>query len=170
MMKSIKYIIIVIATFLTVLSTRAQEVSVNVNPMRQILPPHVAYYLSNPGQYFSISVQNNTQEQQNIYFGVRLTQLSGSDNLEIYVPGTPYIPKAPMVLNPGQMKALNAVEMRTLFNHVPFNTISMPQSLFDNALSSSFGLLPEGMYELTLHVYRWDPSNQSPQIINNELC
>ena len=167
MMKSIKYIIIVIATFLTVLSTRAQEVSVNVNPMRQILPPHVAYYLSNPGQYFSISVQNNTQEQQNIYFGVRLTQLSGSDNLEIYVPGTPYIPKAPMVLNPGQMKALNAVEMRTLFNHVPFNTISMPQSLFDNALSSSFGLLPEGMYELTLHVYRWDPSNQSPQIINN---
>ena len=107
MMKSIKYIIIVIATFLTVLSTRAQEVSVNVNPMRQILPPHVAYYLSNPGQYFSISVQNNTQEQQNIYFGVRLTQLSGSDNLEIYVPGTPYIPKAPMVLNPGQMKALN---------------------------------------------------------------
>ena len=169
MMKSIKYISIVIAAFLTVLSTRAQEVSVNVNPMRQILPPHVAYYLSNPGQYFSISVQNNTQEQQNIYFGVRLTQLSSSDNFEIYVPGTPYIPKAPMVLNPGQMKALNAVEMRTLFNHVPFNTISMPQSMFDNALSNSFGLLPEGTYELTLHIYRWDPLTSSPQIINNPM-
>lgn len=166
-MKTIKYITIVIAAFLTVLSTKAQEVSVNINPMRQILPPHITYYLSNPGQYFSISVQNNTQELQNIYFGVRLTQLSGSDNLEIYVPGSPYIPKTPMVLNPGQMKNLNAVEMRTMFNHVPFNAISMPQSLFDNALSNSFGLLPEGLYELTLHIYRWDPSTSAPQIINN---
>lgn len=166
-MKTIKYIIIVIAAFLTVLSTKAQEVSVNINPMRQILPPHITYYLSNPGQYFSISVQNNTQELQKIYFGVRLTQLSGSDNLEVYVPGSPYIPKTPMVLNPGQMKNLNAVEMRTMFNHVPFNAISMPQSLFDNALSNSFGLLPEGLYELTLHIYRWDPSTSAPQIINN---
>ncbi len=167
-MKSVKYIAIVIVAFLTALSTWAQDLSVNISPMRPILPPHIAYYLSNPGQYFSISVQNNTQEAQNIYFGVRLTQLSGSDNLEIYVPGTPYIPKSPMVLNPGQMKTLNAVEMRTMFNHVPFNTISMPQSLFDDALSNSFGLLPEGMYELTLHIYRWDPSNTTaPQIINN---
>ena len=122
-MKFFRNIAIIIATLLTTLSVWAEDISVNITPVQPILPPHVAYYMTNPGQYFNISVQNNTLEAQNIYFGVRLTQLTGTENIDIYVPGSPYLPKTPTVVNASQTKVLNAVEMRQMFNHVPFNAI-----------------------------------------------
>lgn len=166
-MKFFRNIAIIIATLLTTLSVWAEDISVNITPVQPILPPHVAYYMTNPGQYFNISVQNNTLEAQNIYFGVRLTQLTGTENIDIYVPGSPYLPKTPTVVNASQTKVLNAVEMRQMFNHVPFNAIKMPESMYDNVLSNSFGLLPEGTYELILNVYRWDPYASTPAMLND---
>ena len=59
-MKFFRNIAIIIATLLTTLSVWAEDISVNITPVQPILPPHVAYYMTNPGQYFNISVQNIT--------------------------------------------------------------------------------------------------------------
>ena len=149
------------------LFAQAQELVVNIKPVRTILPPQVMLYLSNTGQYFSITLMNNSGEDQMVYFGVDLKQLTPTSDIEIVVPGEPYIPKQPIVVPSGQTKILDAVEMRTLFNHVPSNAVQMPAGLFDNVLSGSFGNLPEGSYEITLHAYKWNPANVSAQLLNN---
>lgn len=145
---------------------QAQEVNVTVTPVRSILPPQVMYYLSNPGQYFNISVQNVTSETQAIYFGLELRQVAPSSGMEIIVPGKT-MPRQPVEVPAMQARVLNAAEMRNMFNHVRSEDIVMPSGLFENALSGSFGNLPEGNYELTLAAYRWDPHLTSPVLVSN---
>ena len=166
-MKTYRHITLLLVAIFGLLFAQAQELVVNIKPVRTILPPQVMLYLSNTGQYFSITLMNNSGEDQMVYFGVDLKQLTPTSDIEIVVPGEPYIPKQPIVVPSGQTKILDAVEMRTLFNHVPSNAVQMPAGLFDNVLSGSFGNLPEGSYEITLHAYKWNPANVSAQLLNN---
>ena len=166
-MKTRRLILSLFVTILNLLMVQAQEVVVNVKPVRNILPPQVMLYLSNTGQYFSVTLMNNSGEDQLVYFGLSLRQIMPSSDLEIVVPGGPHIPKQPIVIPAGQTKILDAVEMRTLFNHVSSDNIQMPANLFDDVLSGSFGNLPEGTYELVLHAYKWDPMLATPQLVSN---
>lgn len=61
---------------LSLAAALAQSVNVNVMPLRDVLPPQVMYYLSNPGQYFNITVQNPSTEAQQIFFGAELRQVT----------------------------------------------------------------------------------------------
>lgn len=144
----------------------AEEVQINVNPVRNILPPQVMYYISNPGQYFNISVQNTTDETQLIYFGTELRQLTPTSDIEIIVPGKT-IPKQPIEIPAKGTKVMTAVEMQQMFNHVRMSDIVMPENLFDDFASNNFGNLPEGTYEIIMSAYKWDPYLSSPVLISN---
>ena len=69
-----RHIIPFLFAMVSMASTFAQEVNINVTPVRNILPPQVMYYLSNPGQYFNISVQNTENEAKLIYFAKTISQ------------------------------------------------------------------------------------------------
>ncbi len=153
----------ILGSFITVLG---QEVNVTVTPVRNILPPQVMYYISNPGQYFNISIQNTSNEVKQMYFGIELRQISPSSGLEIVVPGKT-LPQRPYEVPANGVKVMNAAEMRNMFNHVRMEDVSMPAGLFDNVVSGSFGNLPEGTYEITLLAYKWDPYLSSPLLVNN---
>ena len=55
-----RYFTTLLFAIVAVVAALAEEVIVTVTPMRPILPPQVMLYISNPGQYFSLSVQNTT--------------------------------------------------------------------------------------------------------------
>lgn len=143
-----RHLILLLFAVVTMASAFAQGVNINVTPVRNILPPQVMYYLSNPGQYFNISVQNTDNEAKLIYFGVELRQIVPSSGIEIIVPGKT-MPQRPFEIPAMGTKVLNAAEMRTMFNHVRMEDVSMPSGLFDNVVSGSFGNLPEEPMKLS---------------------
>ncbi len=163
-----RYITLLTVALSCFLAVTGQDVNVSVTPVRNILPPQVMYYISNPGQYFNISIQNTTNEAKQIYFGVELRQISPSSGLEIIVPGKT-MPQRPYEVPASGTKVMNAAEMRSMFNHVRMEDITMPDGLFDNVVSGSFGNLPEGTYEMTLLAYKWDPYLSSPLLISNPV-
>ena len=67
----------------------------------------------------------------------------------------------------GGTRILAPAEVRGLFNHIPMNEISAPSDLFMNYTNGSFGLLPEGQYELHFTAYRWDPSLADPVVASS---
>ncbi len=165
-MRTRRYISTLLIALSFVFTALAQEVNLTITPIRNVLPPQVMYYLSNAGQYFSVSVQNTTNETQLIYFGAEIRQVTPSSSLEIIVPGKT-MPRQALELQPMQARVLTAVELRNMFNHVRSEDIVMPANLFSDVTSGAFGNLPEGTYEISLYVYRWDPRLTSPVLVNN---
>ena len=165
-MKTTRYIFATLLVMLGFMTAGAAELSVNVATTNPILPPQVMYMLTNPGQYLTLSVTNKTSETQYFYFGVELKQISPTQDIEIIVPGKT-MPKTPFEVPGGGVRVMNAAEMRTMFNHVRMEDITMPSGLFDNVASSSFGNLPEGFYQLMIYAYKWDPSLSSEVLLND---
>ena len=124
-----------------------QEVIVTVTPVQQVLPPQVLLYLSDPGKYFTITLTNTTQDEQNVYLGLQMEQLIPSSDLAISTPARRQ-PKSPFSIQGGGVYTLSNVEMKNLFNHIPANEIQCPAELFSNYQNGSFGLLPEGTYRI----------------------
>lgn len=144
----------------------AGEVNVTITPKRTILPPQVMLYLSNPGQYFNVSVQNPDNEPVVIFFGAEIHQLMPTRAIDIVVPAKT-MPKQGIVVPAMQTRVLDAVQLRTLFNHVRQTDVEMPKGLFDNVTSGAFGMLEEGTYEIVLNAYKWDPTLSSPVLLSN---
>lgn len=166
MMKLRRYLTILLFALFALSAVRAEEVIVTVSPLRPILPPQVMLYISNPGQYFTISVQNTSDEPQAIYFGAEIRQLTPTTDMEVIVPGKT-MPRVPVEVPAKGTKLMTAAEMRTMFNHVQMNDVIMPQDIFSNVTSNSFGNLPEGNYEIIILAYKWDPHLKSPVLISN---
>lgn len=151
---------------LSLAAALAQSVNVNVMPLRDVLPPQVMYYLSNPGQYFNITVQNPSTEAQQIFFGAELRQVTPASGLEVVVPAKT-MPRQPIEVGAGATRVLTAAEMRTMLNHVRSSDVSMPSNLFSDVTSGSFGNLPEGTYEIIINAYQWNPNTTTPVLISN---
>ncbi|MBR0276700.1 MAG: hypothetical protein IJQ76_10940, partial [Prevotella sp.] len=150
----------------------AQEVSLTVTPVQQVLPPQAGQYLDNPGKFFTIRLTNNTDEEQLLHLGMHLDMLYPDEQVMLITPTTT-IPRQPIVLSPRQSKLLNPVEMKQLFVHFRFSEVYIRPGLFMDAEKGIFGLLPEGTYRLFMQAYRWDPSLMSPQQVNlpdNGMC
>ena len=120
-----RYTATLMLTLLSLAAALAQSVNVNVMPLRDVLPPQVMYYLSNPGQYFNITVQNPSTEAQQIFFGAELRQVTPASGLEVVVPAKT-MPRQPIEVGAGATRVLTAAEMRTMFNHVRSSDVSMP--------------------------------------------
>ena len=149
-------------------SALAEQVQVTVTPKRAVLPPQVMYYLSNPGQYFTISVQNPESQDQAIFFGAEIHQLMPSEGMDIVIPAKT-MPMQGIVVKANQTRILDVVDMRNMFNHVRQSDIVMPTSLFENVADGTFGMLDEGTYELILNAYKWDPHLSSPVLLSNPM-
>ena len=152
--------------FLSSFRVAAQDVTVTVTPAQRILPPQVLLYVSDPGNYFSIALINNSQTTQNVYLALDLEQTFPSGGVSISMP-TNRLPKTPISIAPGQARQLTLVEMKNLFNHIPKNEVKTTPGLFDNFSNGSFGMLPEGQYQIQVTAYKWDPLLAKPLAVSN---
>lgn len=153
-------------------SLKAQEVSILVSPVQQVLPPQAGQYIDNPGKFFNIHITNNTDDQQLLHLGMHIDMTYPEPQAMVVTPspfdGTsqPRLPRTPIVVPPRQTKILNPVEMKQLFNHFVLEEIYIRDGLYSDYRRGIYGLLPEGQYELFLQAYRWDPTLTSAAQLN----
>jgi len=152
-----------ILSFFNVSLLRAQEINVTVTPTQPILPPQIMLYITEPANYFNISLSNTGKDNANVYLVMQVEQVNPSSGLSLSTPPKRQ-PKLPIVVPAGGTRILAPAEVRGLFNHIPLNEIKAPTDLFDSYTNGSFGLLPEGQYELHFTAYRWDPTLTDPVV------
>lgn len=164
-----KLLIACFIMLLTTLGIRAQEVTVNVSANYPILPPQVLNYVNNPSDYFTVTIVNNTDEDQMIYLGLELTETGGA-GLTVSTPPN-YPPKTPFII-PGsgtKQYTLTKYDMKHLFDDIPSTAMQVPNGLIDGYNNGSFGLLPEDVYEVHFVAYRWQERVVSPQAVSNPM-
>ena len=121
---------------------RAQDITVTVTPTQPILPPQVMLYITEPANYFNVTLTNTGKDDANVYLVMQVEQVNPYSGLSLSTPPRRQ-PKLPIVVSAGSTRILAPVEIRSLFNHIPLNEITAPGGLFDNYTNGSFGLLPE---------------------------
>lgn len=166
-MKNRRSILTLVLWILATLATIAQDVTIMVTPVQQVLPPQVLMYIDNPGKFFGVQLTNNTDREQQIYVGMQIEQKIPSVGLALSTPPKRQ-PAKPIVLVPRATLHLTSLEIKNLFKHIPSNEISAPAGLFDDYQNGSFALLPEGEYEAHLTAYRWsNPQLSTPLVVSN---
>lgn len=151
---------------LSLVSAWAQEVTVHVQPVQQVLPPQVGMYVDNPGKFFTVRLTNNTDEQQDLHIGLQMEKRFPEDVLMVQTRYG-HIPRVPITLAPHQVKTLNPVEMKQLFTHYTLEDVYVKDGTYQNYKNGIYGLLPEGQYELYLTAYKWDPYLVSPVTLSD---
>ena len=136
-----------------------------VTPTQSVLPPQLMLYITEPSNYFTISLTNTGKDNANVYLVMQVEQVNPASGLSLSTPANRQ-PKVPIVVPASGSRILSPAEVRGLFNHIPLNEIKAPQDLFDNN-NGSFGLLPEGQFELHMTAYRWDPLLPSPVVASS---
>lgn len=165
-MKRITSIFAKLALLFGVLTAHAEDITVVITPVQQILPPQALLYVANPGNYFNITLINSSAETKNVYLGMSVEQTSPSNSLSVSIPANRQ-PQQPIAVGPGQSRQLSLVEMKTLFNHVPMNEVKATPGLFDSYNNGSFGLLPEGIYKAQVIAYQWNPTLATPVALSS---
>ena len=161
--------VLCLALVLSSLAALAQEVTVTVTPVQQVMPPQVMNYIENPGKFFNVQLINNGPKAVNIFFGMRVEQIHPYSGLHVVVPFNRQ-PQKPITVAPGgRPRVLTMVELKTLFNHVVKNEVETTPGLFDKYTNGSFGLLPEGHYELRLTAYEWNPTATHPKALSSNM-
>ena len=127
-----------ILSFFNVSLLRAQEINVTVTPTQPILPPQIMLYITEPANYFNISLSNTGKDNANVYLVMQVEQVNPSSGLSLSTPPKRQ-PKLPIVVPAGGTRILAPAEVRGLFNHIPLNEIKAPTDLFDSYTNGSFG-------------------------------
>lgn len=156
MVTRIKYILCAVWLVCGISLSWAQEpITVTVSPVQRVLPPQIGLYLDNPGKYFTLTLKNNSDVTQNVYMGMQIEQIAPNANLSVITPPA-RMPRTPIIVAPGEIKMLNLVEMKSLFNHLNYTTDVAVRGNVDD------GLLEEGTYEARLTAYKWDATLTTP--------
>jgi len=165
-MKAFRHIGLAVFFALQVLSAWAQDVVVTLTPVQQVLPPQALLYISNPGNYFNVSITNNSNTVQNVYLTLAVDHILPNDGLSIATPAKRQ-PSQPIVIQAGSTRILNMAEIKTLFNYIPSKEIMASPGLFSNYSNGSLGLLPEGQYQARMVAYKWNPQLANPVAVSN---
>lgn len=164
-----RYIISLLLTVFSMVVTFAQNVTVSVTPVSDVLPPQVGLYYSSPDKFFTISLTNTGVTSEEVYLALQLEQLAPSQTISISTPSRRQ-PMRPFVVAPNQTYTLSMYEMKHLFDYVPANEVSIPAEFLEGFLGNNYGLLPEGQYQVNVTAYKWvggSSLNQNPVAVSN---
>ena len=147
----------------------AEDVIITVTPTKRVLPPQIESYLTKPDQFFTVSIANITNEEQDIYLSLEIEHINPNDGLRVATPND-YQPKAPFKIPANGSYTLTMLDMKNLFQHIPSNAMQIPDGLMDGYMNGSFGLLPEGEYEAHFQAYKWrEPKYAAPVPCSNAM-
>lgn len=166
--KSVRSVVFLLFYLFTSLPLFAQEVTVQVTPVQQVLPPQAGMYIDNPGRFFTIRLINNTDQVQQVHLGLQLEQHFPEQGLWVSTNmNNNHIPRQPIILQPNQHKTLNSIEAKHLLDHFTASDFYIREGNHYDVADGSFGLMPEGEYEVFLTAYKWDPDLTSPVVLSD---
>lgn len=153
-MRNYKWIIAWLVAYISCFNIYAQDVVVTVAPTQSVLPPQVLLYLTDPGKYFNITLTNTTPDVQQVYIAFQIEQVEPAGGLSLTTPPHRQ-PQVPFTIQPNSYYQLSMMDMKRLFDHIPPTEVSVPEGLFTDYANGSFGLLPEGLYQIQITAYKW---------------
>lgn len=174
-MNRLRHFLLYIALLLSAASAQlaAQDIQVSVSPTAQIMPPQLGLYYTSPEKYFTVTLTNTGVEDEQVYLGLQIEQIDPVSGLTFNANHRRQ-PMRPFVVPKNGSYQLTLSDMKHLFDHIPEKEISAPGEYFSNFRDGSYGLLPEGLYELHMTAYRWDPERvgaaalrTEPEVVSN---
>ena len=101
-MRTLRHTLAVLLTALMAVSSAlAQDITVTVTPTQSILPPQLMLYLTEPGNYFNVSLSNTGKDAANVYLVMQVEQINPSSGLSLSTPPRRQ-PQTPSRLRPGK--------------------------------------------------------------------
>jgi len=168
-MRTLRSIILFAIVLMSTMTGFAQEVIVTVAPTQAVLPPQALLYVADPGKFFTIQLTNTSAQPQQVHLGLQIEQIMPKGDLSISTPAK-RMPQKPFTVPANGQLSLTTLDMKHLFDHIPASEISAPQDLFNNYSNGSFGLLPEGQYQIHVTAYRWsNPAPAKPIVVSNPV-
>ena len=162
-------VVLLLAFFGLSLSTvRAQEVQVTIIPRMDPMPPQVMNYISQPGVYFNVTLNNTTTEVLNVFLTLEVEQIT---NGELHVKTPYYIqPMNPIMLAPNTPTPVTSVALQNQFRQLETTDVVLTGGQLSDFYGTGIvGLLPEGMYKAYIKAYRWEPGVKYPQLLSNPM-
>ena len=165
----IRRLAISLFAMLCILKMLAQDVMVTVVPIQQVLPPQALMYIDNPGKYFNISITNTTSEIQNVYLTINI-DCNYPERMSVLATPADIQPKMPITIAPLRTLHITMADLKHQFGHLSSKNIKVSSRLMSGYSGGSFGLLPEGMYQMTVAAYKWhNPKYASPVMVSNPV-
>lgn len=162
--------VLLLAVFGLPLSTvHAQEVQVTVMPKMDPMPPQVMNYISQPGNYFNITLNNTSNEVLNVFLTLEVEQII---NGELHI-STPYYiqPNAPIMLMPNSPTPVTSVALQSQFRQLETTDIVLTGGQLSDFYGTGIvGLLPEATYKAYIRAYKWEPGVKYPQMVSNPMA
>ena len=148
-----------LALFLAVVAMQAQTLIMHVTPKANPCPPQAALYLTNPGRFFNISIENPSDEALDVFLVIRLKQVVPA-GLTLSTPVNKQ-PEIPIHLPPSTTTVLTQIDLKNVFNNISIKDCIVTGGELENFLDGSTALLPEGSYTGNVIAYRWS-NNTDP--------
>ena len=168
-MRRYKVLTVILAMLISAARVVAYDIVVTVTPTQKVLPPQLALYITDPSQFFTVTLNNTGGEDQDVYLGLQLEHVMPNDGLSIATPPQ-YQPDKPFTIPAGGSYSLTTADMKNLFNHIPSSAMKIPEALMEGYMNGSFGLLPEGNYEVHFQAYKWhNPKYAEPVPCSNPI-
>ena len=151
---------------LSLSTARAQEVQVTIIPRMDPMPPQVMSYISQPGVFFNVTLNNTSTEALNVFLTLEVEQMT---NGELHVITPYYIqPMNPIVLAPNTPTPVTSVALQNQFRQLETTDVVLRGGQLSDFYGTGIvGLLPEGMYRAYIKVYKWEPGVKYPQMLSN---
>ena len=166
--KSFLQTVVMFLTFfgLSLSTVRAQEVQVTIIPRMDPMPPQVMSYISQPGVFFNVTLNNTSTEVLNVFLTLEVEQMT---NGELHVITPYYIqPMNPIVLAPNTPTPVTSVALQNQFRQLETTDVVLRGGQLSDFYGTGIvGLLPEGMYRAYIKVYKWEPGVKYPQMLSN---
>lgn len=166
--KSFLQTVVMLVTFfgLSLSTIRAQEVQVTIIPRMDPMPPQVMNYISQPGVFFNVTLNNTSTEALNVFLTLEVEQMT---NGELHVITPYYIqPMNPIVLAPNTPTPVTSVALQNQFRQLETTDVVLRGGQLSDFYGTGIvGLLPEGMYRAYIKVYKWEPGVKYPQMLSN---
>ena len=168
-MRRYKVLTVILAMLISAARVVAYDIVVTVTPTQKVLPPQLALYITDPSQFFTVTLNNTGGEDQDVYLGLQLEHVMPNDGLSIATPPQ-YQPDKAFTIPAGGSYSLTTADMKNLFNHIPSSAMKIPEALMEGYMNGSFGLLPEGNYEVHFQAYKWhNPKYAEPVPCSNPI-
>lgn len=156
-MQKLRHFLLIVVLMLTAsLRISAQDISVSVVPTAYVMPPQLGLYYSSPQKFFSVTISNTGVSEAQVYLGMQIEQIEPTAGIT-FSASPRRQPAKPFVVAAGSSYQLTLSDMKHLFDHIPVSDISTNDEYFKSFTDGTYGMLPEGTYELRMTAYRWDP-------------
>ena len=156
---------LLLCSFFILSPSAAQEVRVMVNHKYDPMPPAAMMYADDPGRFFTVTLQNNSDRALKVFLGIEIEK-QGDNRVSLHTP-VKNSPSKGVDLSPRSVKTLTSAELKQLFYYMKLSDVSINGAIMSDFTTGKQPLLPEGYYNGRVVVYEVDYQAERPTVLSD---